>query len=77
MLTEIVATIFRKLGHTWVLDNDKVIVPDSQDIERFFDEAVKHLWTEPVGTRLTSGSMIIEKAPEDHYDVYVYVGNYK
>lgn len=79
MLTEIVSEIFKMVGQTWTLSNDKVIEPDDNDVERFFDEAAKHLHGEEVGARLSvpGSALIIEKRPNNLHGVYVYVGDYK
>lgn len=71
-----ISELFARLGYTWTLKSGRVIVPDEDDVERFLDEAAKHLHNEPVGTRLSVGKMIIEKTATGH-DVYVYTGSYQ
>lgn len=77
MLNKTVSELCQDLGVTWTLKGGKVISPDEHDVEAFFDEAVKHLHTEEVGTRLTVGGLIIEKEENNNYGVYVYAGNFK
>lgn len=64
---------FRDNDFTWTLDNGEVILPDEDDFEKFLDEAIRHLYTEDVGARLTVGHLIIEKR-ENTYDVFAYFG---
>ena len=77
MLTETISNFLRDTGHTWTLEGGKIISPAPEDVEIFLDEAVRHLHTEEVGTRLTAGGLIIEKEPENKYGVYLYAGNFK
>lgn len=76
MLSQMIADIFEMLGHTWILRGGNELAPDAEDIESFQDEAVKHLYNEQVGTRLSAGGMIVEKQEDNRYGVYVYVGSY-
>lgn len=75
-LTERLASLFDMLAHTWALKDGKQIIPTSNDMSLFMDEAVRNLHDEPVGTRLTSGRLIVEKL-DTGYDIYVHVGEFK
>lgn len=77
MLEKLVAELFERLGHTWILSNNKIIVPTDSDIEKVFDEAAKQLHNGEIGDRLNVGRMIIEKQKENNHDVYLYIGTYK
>lgn len=84
MIAETIAQVLKKIGHTWKMVNEpgwvtsgpKFYTPDEDDVQRVLDSAAKRLYDEPVGARLTTGGLIIEKA-EDGYDAYVFVGNYE
>lgn len=74
MIEQIVAEIFERIGHVWMLDSG-LTVPTEDDVHRMLDAAAKALYDSPIGTQFQTGGLVIEKAPTGH-DVYVFVGNY-
>lgn len=73
-LIEDLEELFERNGYQWLVKGGQV-VPDRYDFELFLEQAVKTLATEPVGTRLTSGRLIIEKTEYGH-EVYALMGVY-
>ena len=65
-----------EVGRTWRLDSQSVYTPDADDVRAALDAAAGKLYSEPVGARLTSAGLIVEKL--DHgFDVYVHAGIYE
>ena len=75
MINTLVAEIFERIGHPWILDTG-VIQPDEDDVEKLLDEAVVKLYDGQVGDRLEVAGLIVEKTSHG-YDVFVYVGAYQ
>lgn len=75
MIEQIVSQLFKRIGHTWLLDSG-FTAPSEKDVQQVLDEAVRMLYDRPIGTQFQTGGLIIEKAP-DGYDVHCFVGNYK
>ena len=70
------AEVFKKNVWTWTLKGGRVVIPTADDIEHALDEAARMLYTEPVGTQLEVGRLIIKKQTRGH-DVYIYAGPYE
>lgn len=75
-LEDYLAKIFKDKGWHWKVKNKGSKVPSSEEIEDALDEAARLLYTEPVGTQLEVGRLIIKKLHHGH-DVYIYAGAYE
>jgi hypothetical protein len=75
MIVQMIVETFQRIGHTWTVGG-KTVEPTDDDVEKTLDEAVRILYTRPVGQQLEVGGIIVEKRPHGH-DVWVYLGNYK
>lgn len=75
MIEEIISKFFRQNGWTWNLKGGRVVSPSEDDVLAALDEAARMLTSEPVGTRLSVGRLIIEKKHVGH-DVYIFVGDF-
>lgn len=75
MVERIISEFFTKMGWTWNLKGDRVVVPSEDDVLAALDEAAKQLKDWPVAARLQVGRLIIEKKHTGH-DVYMYVGEF-
>lgn len=75
MIADIIADIFKRIGHSWKLDSG-FIVPDEKDVSQFLDSAAGTLYTRDIGDRFEAGGLIIEKTTTGH-DVWIFVGNYQ
>lgn len=75
-VTDELARVFRREGWTWNLKDKSSVVPDEDDIDAALDAAARMLYTEPVGTQLEVGRLIIVKKHHGH-DVFVFVGEYE
>jgi hypothetical protein len=75
MIVQMIVETFQRIGHTWTVGG-KTVEPTDDDVEKTLDEAVRMLYTRPVGQQLEVGGIIVEKRPHGH-DVWVYLGNYK
>lgn len=75
MIDKTIAAWFKKNNWTWNLKRGRVS-PTETDVQDALDEAVKMLYTEPNGTQLEVGRLIIKKNPSSGYDVYVLVGQH-
>lgn len=67
------STWFAEHGWTWKVGG-KDIAPSSSDMSKTIDTAIKLLYTEPVGTQLSVGRLIVRKETSTH-DIYVLVGS--
>lgn len=74
MIEAIVSDVFDKTGQTWKVDGQPH-QPTEDDVLKVLDAAAAKLYDEPVGSRLETGGMLIEKMPQGHA-VYVYCGEY-
>jgi hypothetical protein len=75
MINTIIAEVFDKIGHVWMLDTG-LLTPEEDDVQIVLDKAAELLYDEDLHSRLETGGLIIEKTESGH-DVYVYVGNYQ
>jgi len=75
MIVQMIVETFERIGHTWTVGG-KTVQPTEDDVEKTLDEAVRMLYTRPIGQQLEVGGLIVEKRPHGH-DVWVYLGNYK
>lgn len=75
MIVDWIVEQFERIGHTWTVGG-KTVQPTQDDVQKTLDEAVRMLYTRPIGQQLEVGGLIVEKRPHGH-DVWVYLGNYK
>jgi hypothetical protein len=75
VIEELVAEIFKKIGHTWKIRGGGFVVPDESDVATALDRAATVLYDSDPGTVLEMGGLRIEKNT-DNLSVYVYVGDY-
>lgn len=61
-------------GWTWRVGGE-LIVPSEDDIAKTLDRMKEVLYTEPDGTQMELGRLIMRKDAEG-YEVYVYLGDY-
>ena len=74
MIPDLINHIFTERGHRWRVGGT-LRIPSEEDIRKALDRAAGMLYSEPVGTTLTVGGLVIEKTHTGH-DVYVHVGEY-
>lgn len=72
---EEISRVFRREGWTWNLKDKSSVVPDEDDIAAALDEAARLLYTEPVGSQLEVGRLIVKKKHHGH-DVYLFMGEF-
>ena len=73
MIIDWIVEQFERIGHTWTVGG-KTVQPTQDDVQKVLDEAVKMLYTRPIGQQLEVGGLIVEKTEHGH-DVFVYLGN--
>lgn len=74
MIAQMISEWFNTIGHEWKTTGG-YIEPSEEDVTKVLDNAAGRLYDSPVGTRLETGGLIIEKR-EYGFDVYCYLGNY-
>lgn len=61
---------------TWKIDGEQVI-PTAEDIRQTLDKMIEKLYTEPVPSQMHLGRLIVHHWKQDHFDVYLQMGQIK
>lgn len=69
---ESLAQHFNRNAWTWSIDG-KDVIPDADTLQQAIDSAMSRLYTEPTGTQLSVGRLIVRKE-SDSFDIYVMTG---
>lgn len=71
-----IAQVFQEKDWKWKMKGGRYETPSEDDVLAALDEAARMLYTEPVGTQLSVGRLIIVKKEIGH-DVYLFAGPYQ
>ena len=66
--------LFSEYNYQWNISGE-LKVPTQDDIKLTLDRTVERLYTEPTGTQLEVGRLIVRKMDEGH-EVYLHMGDY-
>ena len=65
--------LFKEKGWEWRIGG-KLMPPIAADFKATVDTAMKTLYDEPEGSTIFVGRLAIQKADQNHFDVYVLFG---